>query len=322
MNFRTEIKLQRREIISLGTSIFSIGSCFAHEIGDKLDLHGHEVQVNPSGILFNPESIRYWLSSLSNGNYKSFPVNSQDRWYDYFLHSQVSGNSKMELEKETQYVFTIAQAAYLNAEVVILTLGTSFIYRQVESNQLVANCHKVPQAAFRKELLSVEKVVKAIEEIIEASPNKRFILTLSPVRHIKDTIELNSVSKSILRTAIHYVEEQHHNVEYFPAYEMMMDDLRDYRYYKDDLLHPTPFAVNYIWESFSQTYFAETDLTLMRRVRNVKQSLGHRPFNPKSEEYIKFLRKTKEEIEELGQVVDLKSELSRVNTRIKEVSLL
>ena len=188
----------------------------------------------------------------------------------------------------------------------VITYGTSWVYRNIESDSIVANCHKVPQKQFNKELLSVEEIknsiVNTVKLIHAVNPNCTIIFTVSPVRHIKDGFVENQLSKAHLISAIHDVLNTEHcklNTEYFPSYEIMMDELRDYRFYAEDMLHPNQVAIDYIWKRFQETTISETAFATMDEVESIQKSLSHKPFNPDSESHLKFESKVREKITKL-----------------------
>jgi len=186
----------------------------------------------------------------------------------------------------------------------IITLGTSWVYRNTETNEIVANCHKIPQKQFTKELLSVEVVKESLQSIIgliaSVNPNAKFIFTVSPVRHIKDGFVENNASKALLISAVYQiVNRQRSKVNYFPSYEIMLDELRDYRFYAEDMLHPNQIAIDYIWMKFLETYIKEEEFNMMQQVGDVQKALQHRPFNPNSESHQQFLEKVKGKIAQI-----------------------
>jgi len=192
---------------------------------------------------------------------------------------------------------------------IIITYGTSWIYRNIESDEIVANCHKVPQKQFSKELLPVEVIQKSIQNTIDLiqvlNPNINFIFTVSPVRHIKDGFAENQLSKSHLFAAVHEVLKTHNSQlithNYFPSYEIMMDELRDYRFYAEDMLHPNQVAIDYIWHKFSENYISEESISTMQEVSEIQKSLRHRSFNPESEQHQKFLAKLQQKISSMQE---------------------
>src|SRR6185437_8199300 len=237
--------------IDHSTKIVSVGSCFADVIGGKLEDSKFKVVKNPFGIIYNPVSILKTFQlilnkeSLSDDSY----LEHDGIWYNYHLHSQVNASTKEELVTTIKDITEGAHEFTSKAQLVIITLGTSFVYRRITYNDIVANCHKVPAAQFKKGLLSLDAIKESLNQLIEllrtVNSNVNILFTVSPVRHIKDTVLLNNVSKSLLRVGIHEVCEKHTNTHYFPAFELMMDDLRDYRFYKEDMIHPTALAEDY-----------------------------------------------------------------------------
>jgi hypothetical protein len=212
-------------------------------------------------------------------------------------------------------------AAYLaSADVLLLTLGTAFVYRLKETGSVVANCHKAPAKLFSKELLSVEEVTAGIVSIYEMLKNIRprlqVILTLSPVRHIKDGIPENQVSKSVLRVACHEASLRCAQLSYFPAYECMLDDLRDYRFYKKDMIHPSEVAEEYIWGKFVTAYLDEETSMFLKEWESISKALAHKPFQPKSAAHQIFLRKTRDKLIHLSRLVDVSSELQQVENEM------
>ena len=207
-----------------------------------------------------------------------------------------------------------------HTDLVILTFGTVFVYQLKANGEMVANCHKVPQKQFDKKLLSVEEIVsgfQAIKEKIEKlNPNIRFLLTVSPVRHTREGLPQNNLSKSILRMACHELCEAHSNVSYFPAYEIMLDDLRDYRFYEKDLIHPNEQAQDYIWQQFSQTHFDDETLSFVNEWSKVKSALAHKPFDAQSEEHQQFLKATLKKLQNLSGQVDVSEEIERLQSQM------
>ena len=323
--FRTEIKeFDTNFSISLTDPILSMGSCFANDIGLQLKAHKFQTQINPGGILFNPLSLFEVLDfALDARDYPeaSF-VRSQSRYLNYKLHSQINAASEDEMMAKTQ-ANNVMAVDYLNkSKLIIFTFGTAWVYRLASNGMLVANCHKVPQSEFTKHLLTVEEITtafNALKEKIEAiQPDVKFLLTVSPVRHVKDSIPLNSVSKSVLRLACHELSQQSDNVGYFPSYEIMMDDLRDYRFYAKDLIHPNEQAVEYIWNSFAKQLFDKSTYAFVEEWSKVVSALNHKPFHPQSTEHQRFLQATIKKIENLAHQVDVSEEVAFLRAQLTE----
>ena len=208
----------------------------------------------------------------------------------------------------------------------MITLGTSWIYEWKTSNQVVANCHKVDAKQFEKRLLTTEENLKSLELIVSdlknINPTIRIITTVSPVRHTKDGMIENNVSKARLLDALYQLSLQNNQVEYFPSYELVLDDLRDYRFFKEDLIHPSKQAVDYIWEKFSETYFEQSTQTIIQKINKVISAINHRPFNEESDNHQQFLVKTIALMNELekGNQLDFSAEKELLKSKIKHVN--
>jgi len=311
MQFRTQIPISKsNNPIDYNSKVLSIGSCFAENMAEKFDYFKFQNETNPFGIIFNPVSIEKLFDRISKqemfGEKDVFFHN--ERWHSYDVHSDLSNSDRQELLESLNKAITETHKQIKEATHIIITFGTSWIYRNLEKDEIVANCHKVPQKQFSKELLSAEVIQKSIQNTIEAiqtlNPNVNFIFTISPVRHIKDGFVENQLSKSHLFTALHGIlksEIYNLKLEYFPSYEIMMDELRDYRFYNEDMLHPNQIAIDYIWKLFSENYIAENDFSTMKEVDEIQKSLRHRSFNPESDQHQKFLSKLQQKIEALGE---------------------
>jgi GSCFA family len=321
LNLRTTFQIPEAEHkISLDTPLLTLGSCFADVVGNQLKNNKLKVDINPFGTLFNPLSIFKILSPTYTQADERLYVQNSETWVHYDFHSQFLGNTKQELS--TTLVDTIAkvQSSMLNAQCLVITFGTSFIYKLLQPQSYVANCHKMPNNLFEKELLSVKDICKSFailhKELKEINPNLRIILTVSPVRHTKDGMAENQVSKSILRAACHYLTADYQDVEYFPSYEIMMDDLRDYRFYKPDMIHPNEVAEQYIFEKFSETYFDDNLKDFIKIWQPIRKALNHRPFNENSASHQQFLRKLLGDLEGISSLVNVDEEMDEVQKKI------
>lgn len=311
MQFRTQIPiLKSNNPIDYNSKILSIGSCFAENMAEKFDYFKFQNETNPFGIIFNPVSIEKLFKRVCNqelfGEKDVFFHN--ERWHSFEVHSDLSNANRQELLETLNKAVTETHKELKEASHIIITLGTSWIYRSIESSEVVANCHKVPQKQFSKELLSVKEIQKSIQNTIDfiqaLNPNINFIFTISPVRHIKDGFIENQISKSHLFTALHAIlKSKFYNLKlgYFPSYEIMMDELRDYRFYGEDMLHPNQIAIDYIWKLFSENYISENDFSIMKEVDEIQKSLRHRSFNPESDQHQKFLSNLQAKINFLGE---------------------
>jgi len=294
MKLQTKISLKPEQIrIDYDSSILLLGSCFAENIGEKLDYFKFKSLQNPFGILFHPMAIENLVSrSVDENEYSEEDVFfHNERWHCFDSHSDVSDASKEKLlQKLNQGLAKTYQQIHKSTHIII-TLGTAWVYRKSKSDAIVANCHKVAQKEFSKELLSVAAIEKSLKNIIgmirSLNEKTQVILTVSPVRHLKDGFVQNQRSKAHLITAIHETIGQG-NALYFPSYEIMMDELRDYRFYESDMIHPNQLAIDYIWERSKTVWIAEESFSIMEKVAEVQKGLKHRPFNPDSEQHHKF----------------------------------
>ena len=307
MNFRTNIKPKpEQNQLDYTSNLLLIGSCFTQNIGDKLSYYKFENTVNPFGILFQPKAIeKLIVSSLTDEVYTEKDLFfHNERWHCFDVHSDLS-NAKKEVVLTTLNKATKQLKKELQTTShIVITLGTAWVYRNIESTNLVANCHKVSQKQFKKEILSVTTITTSLSKIINVikaiNPSAKVIFTLSPVRHLKDGFIENQQSKSHLLSAIHQIIEEN-KISYFPAYEIMMDDLRDYRFYKKDMLHPNEIAIDYIWQQFVYTWINPSATAIMKQVNQIQKGLAHKPFNQASEQHQCFLRDLQMQMDELDE---------------------
>ncbi|MBF4473448.1 GSCFA domain-containing protein [Flavobacterium sp. HJJ] len=309
MNFTTPIPIPKNQNpIDYNSKIVSLGSCFAENMGNKFDYFKFQSNTNPFGIIFNPVSIEKIIDRVVNEVLftEEDVFFHNERWHCFEVHSDLSHSDKTELVANLNQILAETKKQLQQASHVIITYGTSWVYRNIEKNDIVANCHKVPQKQFTKELLSAEIIEKSIQNtfglIEKRNPNCGFIFTISPVRHLKDGFVENHVSKANLITAIYkIINNKQQTINYFPSYEIMMDELRDYRFYAADMLHPSQTAIDYIWERFSESCIAENSFETMKEVSEIQKGLNHRSFNPESEQHLKFLSKLNQKIDVLAE---------------------
>ncbi|KAB1156611.1 GSCFA domain-containing protein [Flavobacterium luteum] len=307
MNFTTKVSIPESHIpIDYNSNIVSLGSCFAESMAVKFEYFKFQNIVNPFGIIFNPVSIEKVVSRAIN--HEQFTEKDiffhNERWHCYEVHSDLSTENKEEFLNTLNSLQQSTHQHITESTHIIITFGTSWIYKLKATNEAVANCHKAPQNQFDKEILSVETITKSIQNTIDllqkTNPNCTIIFTISPVRHIKDGFVENQRSKAHLITAIHQIIQYPLSiVNYFPSYEILLDELRDYRFYAEDMLHPSQVAIDYIWERFTETWISELSYTMMAEVDSIQKGLAHRPFNPNSESHIKFADKLKMKITKL-----------------------
>lgn len=284
------------------TPVVTMGSCFSEHIANKLEHYRFDCLNNPFGTTFNPLSIVSLIEQSIHNKYIPFILQTDDLVFDYGLHSKFAASESYQLESELNALFSNVHH-YLKREncTLILTLGTAWAYTHLESNKVVSNCHKQPNKLFDKKLLSLEDMESALTTVLEQlkafNPSIQCILTVSPVRHTKDTIPSNMLSKSLLRVLCSKVQNKLAGyVSYFPSYEYMMDDLRDYRYYESDLIHPNAQAIDYIWSHFTKWILPSTLLDAMKEWDEIKSGLAHKPHHPQSKSYQLFLNQLHERL--------------------------
>ncbi|MDM1378245.1 GSCFA domain-containing protein [Myroides marinus] len=308
MKFSTVVPTKvAKDRIKYEHKILSMGSCFAVNISDKLKEYQFQSVVNPFGILFHPFAIERVLEYAVDGyEFTSKDVFCHNEvWSSFIAHSDLNELEEEDIVTKLNVKLFDLQVALKESSFMYITLGTAWVYEHIESGMVVANCHKVPQSNFKKRLLSYGEVSASLSKIIKLvqaiNPELQIVFTVSPVRHFKDGIVENQRSKSVLFTALHDVLDRQEEVSigYFPSYEIVMDELRDYRYYKADMLHPNELAIDYIWERFVTTWIHPDMYPIMHKVDEVQRGLNHRPFNPTAEQHLKFLDTLVEKIDYL-----------------------
>jgi len=296
MKLQTQIPLREAENqIDYGSQLVVLGSCFADNIGDQLAYYKFRLLQNPFGILFHPLAIENLISrAIGQKQYTAEEVFFlNERWQCYDAHSDLSSVTKEDLLANLNSGLVETRQWITNASHIFITLGTAWTYQLKESGKEVANCHKVPQTAFAKQLLSIESIIQSLEAVVHQihalNAKAQIIFTVSPVRHLKDGFVENQQSKAHLIAAIHHVIKKD-NAMYFHSYEIMMDELRDYRFYADDMVHPNALAIKYLWDTFKAVWISETSYKSMDEVAAIHKGLRHRPFNPESERHQNFLK--------------------------------
>ncbi|MDR6569168.1 GSCFA domain-containing protein [Chitinophaga ginsengisegetis] len=282
-----------------------MGSCFAEEIGEKLQEHRFNTVVNPHGILYNPLSITKALTSYLDGKVYTpedlFQHN--DLWNSWDHHSRFSGLTPEATLDNISRMQAAATHAIENADWLVITLGSAHAYILKENNRLVGNCHKVPAGNFYKRLLTVDEIVTALDNVMHRLffRNKKIniLFTVSPVRYIRDGVVENNLSKAILLQAVHHLVNKFNRLFYFPAYELVIDDLRDYRFYKEDMVHPNELAVNYVWEQVVKAGISPASQELLHSIAEINRAANHRPFNPESAQHRQFLQHYAAKVQQL-----------------------
>lgn len=308
MQFTTPIPIKKSDHqIDYNSKIISLGSCFAVNMGAKFEHYKFQSSINPFGILFHPLALEKIISKaiLKDEFSEEDIFFHNERWHSFDVHSDLSSSDKDLFVGNFNKNLTSFRDTLTHGSHVIITLGTAWVYQNLKSGEVVANCHKVPQKQFKKQLLSVEDIKSSLEKIIDkiSSINKeaKIIFTISPVRHIKDGFVENQWSKANLITAVHSTLQtsnyQLSTLNYFPSYEIMMDELRDYRFYAEDMIHPNQTAIDYIWKRFSETYISEEAMLILQEIESIQKGLKHRAFNPESEQHKTFLRQLQQRID-------------------------
>ena len=304
MKLSTPITLNSPEDkLNYGSQFFNMGSCFASNLANKLNYFGFKTQQNPIGILFHPFAIQQfcnWLASESIN--QDLFVEQNKVWKSLQAHSTIQGKTQNDLLLNLEKAVEESQNYLKTTDTIFITFGTAFVYQHLTSQKYVANCQKQDASLFEKKLINSATLVEAIQNTVDVLSkfNKaNLYISVSPVRHIKDGLIVNNLSKANLLAAVHQVVENNVHVNYFPAYEIVMDELRDYRFYNRDLLHPNELAIDYVWEKFSNAFFDEASLAMMQKVNKFRKFSAHRPLHTSEENQLEHLSKINERKEDL-----------------------
>ncbi len=296
MEFRTTVKTgENRDWLHHSDKVVLLGSCFSDSIGAKMRGAFIRATVNPMGTLYNPMSIASAVDRLTHAT----PVAGMDLfmqggvWNNYDFHSRYSLPDKQATLDRMNQRIVMGHEALKDARLLTITLGTAIVYRLKSTGEIVANCHKVPQHEFERKMATVDEITRELDTMIvklrELNPELRIIFTVSPIRHIADGLATNSLSKAMLHVSIHEAIAAHRDYcDYFPAYEIMMDDLRDYRFYASDMVHPSDVAVEYIWQAFQATYLDDRSALALARCERINKRLQHRPMSASREAVERF----------------------------------
>lgn len=305
MQFRTTVSLRPSGLdLDHSQSGLMIGSCFSEHIGERMRRAGFRVVSNPFGIMFNPASVCSTLERLASGAHytEADLVEGGGRLFSFDFHGDFVARSAGEALDGMNRAVDAGGEALLRAGYVILTLGTAWVYRLADG-RVAANCHKMPQSMFGREMMSVERITDCLSRTIEGVlAGRQVILTVSPVRHIGDGLDGNFLSKATLRVAAARLAERYPAVHYFPAYEILCDDLRDYRFYDSDMVHPSPVAVEYIWQQWTEWALARSAHRPAVEAERISAAASHRPLDPDSEEYRRFCRGMLDRLDRLSDM--------------------
>ncbi len=296
-------------------SILMMGSCFAVSIGEYLKDYKFNCEVNPNGILFNPISIASALQSYRNNSNENSFVKNNDLFYSLNHHGDFNFKNENELTSAIKSTLQKTHHFLKKSSWLIITFGSAFVYRHIKTNQIVANCHKLSQSEFKKELLKPEDITETYKALIsdlkKFNPDLNILFTVSPVKYLRDGLIENNLSKAILIQSVHEIVKSNNNCFYFPAYELVTDDLRDYRFYKEDLAHPNEQAINYVWEKFSETYFSSSTKKINEKIKDILQATQHRPikeFSGKHHEFKAIYQNKCSDLEKEFQFLDFEKE--------------
>ncbi|MGM0945212.1 MAG: GSCFA domain-containing protein [Bacteroidota bacterium] len=323
MNWFTSFDISpSANLVSHQSKILTMGSCFAQVMGQKMLDSKFDVLINPFGTIFHPTILSRLLNhaQFEDSLDESGILEREGLFFHYSAHSDLVGKSKAELNQKWNLKIKETHEYLSSGTHLILTFGTAWIYEHQDFGS-VANCHKQPQKIFEKKLSSLEKMQVDLSHVFDnfsrVFPQLNIILTVSPVRHIKDGIPENQLSKSLLRVLCHELERKFESVSYFPSYEIMLDELRDYRFYKEDRIHPTMEAENYIWDKFSTTFFSKETQEKTSEIGKIQRELTHRPLNPESDSHRKFLKNLLTKLERLNSEFDFSSEVQSVEKTLR-----
>ena len=306
MDFRTRVPVKESlSRIEHTSGVFLIGSCFVENIGSKLEWFRFKNLQNPTGIIFHPTPIRKFIQRIGDNNYykESDLLETNDGWISLEAHSDVRRRTKEACLDALNGALKNSRKFIENSSFVVISLGTAWGYKHETKQDIVANCHKIRQKEFQKQLSSSQDVqndLKLIRESLDKINKEiRMILTVSPVRHLKDGMIENQQSKAHLISGLHEYLKFDELSDYFPSYEILMDELRDYRFYSEDMLHPNKTAVDYIWKLFSENWMSSQIIGLNKEIDKIQKALYHRPREENSIEHRKFLTKIQAKIEEI-----------------------
>jgi len=299
MEFRTKVNTPKSSIqLQHSDSLFLLGSCFSSNIAERLHHYKFRSLANPLGISYNPISLHNSLFKIENLVWER---SIQDTYYNYNFHSDLNGLSVEACQKKYKELYDIQSSFIQTSNTIFITYGTAWVYELKSNNRVVNNCHKQKSTAFRKRMLSIDEITQSWEGTIKKLSNNyqkefNFIFTVSPIRHLKNGFHENQLSKSVLLLAVDAICKKFANCSYFPSYELLLDDLRDYRFYEPNLTHPSSTAIDYIWQKIDEMYFNEETKRINQQVLKLQQALNHKPFHEGSTNYKDFTNNLKQKL--------------------------
>lgn len=302
MKFRTEIDLKKEFLLDPDNSILTLGSCFADRVGQRFIEKGLDTLVNPFGVIYNPVSLHDILLCSHRGDGVLGEWEEQlGQWVNTMYHGEFNSSSKEEGFKKAITAHQLTKNYLEKSSVLIVTWGTAYVYEEADSGKIVCNCHRFRANRFRRRLLGVDEIVLAWADLLQKSfaenSSLKVVLTVSPVRHVRDSLVKNTLSKSVLHMAIHKLMDKFDKLHYFPSFEIMMDDLRDYRFYEENLIQPNEQALTYIVSKFSQQSFSPALVNYWNEAEELQKLLSHK-LKSTGDEAEKFIEKRDSKLEE------------------------
>jgi len=313
IKLQTPVEITPREKkFSYSDSILFVGSCFANEIGRRCSERYFKTLINPFGVLFNPSSIADCLGLLEGYGINPYGcsfipedvISTPSGFCSFHHHSSFARPTEQEFLDNANACLAEASEFYHRKQWVVVTLGTSFVYTEKESGMTVSNCHKLPAERFERTMLSVDEIVSYLGHYVGGNPDRQWVFTVSPVRHIADGLHQNQISKSNLLQAVDQIVARYQNASYFPAYEIMMDELRDYRFYADDMVHPSSIAADYIFDRFIEWAFEPSQKDMLAKANSIRQLMNHRLLNPDTPQAAKFIEDRNRRLAEFQTEID------------------
>jgi hypothetical protein len=308
MKLMTQVDIKRQTpSLTHRNSVLILGSCFSESIGAKLVAGGFRTDINPTGIVYNPLSVARTLEQIIEGKVytPSDLFEYGGLWHSFMHHGSFSSSDQEKVLRHINARLKQAHDEFPAVDRLFITFGTAYVYRTLDG-EVVSNCHKVPESQFTRTRLEVEEILSVyralLERCIAANPSLQIVFTVSPIRYVRDGLHESQISKGILLNAVDNLTKAFpDHVHYFPSYEILLDELRDYRFYADDLVHPSSLAVEYIWERFADTYLDSDTVALAKDCESIHKALQHRPLHDDDESYKEFLGQIKLKINRLKE---------------------
>ena len=324
MILRTEfISRPSNSLINLKNPLLLSGSCFSENIGKELSAYKFQTLINPFGTLYNPHSIFQNISKSVQGNHRldeAGIIYNQGAYRHIAFHSSVSHPDKNRLFEMAGESMARTKTFLSDQSWLILTFGSAIVYIYKKTGDISANCHKLPAENFYRKFMTVDEIAEGFDRFHKVlsryNPGLKILLTVSPVRHLREGFEDNQISKSILRLACKSIMESHTDIFYFPSYEIMMDDLRDYRFYDRDMVHPNALGIEYLWNKFKETFIDTETKEFMKEWHKILTAIRHRPFHTDTDEYRLFLQNTLEKLRSFKEKVNVDDEIKKFEERL------